>query len=212
MLERARAFFASLALRRSVRHFSDRPVPRECIELAVRAAGTAPSGAHMQPWTFVAVDDPTLKRRIREAAETEERKSYEGGRMTEEWKEALLPLGTDWRKPYLETAPYLVVCFAQRHGLRPDGRPRKHYYVPESVGIACGLFIAAIHQMGLVTLPHTPSPMRFLSRLLERPDHESPYILFPVGYPAEDARVPDLRRKTLEEILVWNVPEPEPHD
>jgi len=204
MRARARAFFLEMNQRRSVRFFSDRPVPRECIEYAVRTAGTAPSGANMQPWTFVAVDDSALKRRIREGAEKEERTSYEGGRMSPEWREALAPLGTDWRKPFLETAPYLVVCFAQRHGLREDGRPRKHYYVQESVGMACGLFITAIHRMGLVTLTHTPSPMRFLNRILNRPEHESPYVLFPVGFPADDVTVPDIKRKDLDEFLVWN--------
>jgi len=204
MLARAEAFCTEMNRRRSVRAFSDRPVPRACIEHAVRAAGTAPSGANMQPWTFVAVDDPALKLRIREGAEKEEYESYEGGRMTAEWREALAPLGTDWRKPFLETAPWLVVCFAQRHGVRPDGRPKKHYYVQESVGMACGLFVAAIHHMGLVTLTHTPSPMRFLNGILNRPEHESPYVLFPVGYPADDVTVPDLRRKALDEILRWN--------
>lgn len=202
MLARARAFFAQMNQRRSVRLFSDRPVAEALIEQAVRTAGTAPSGAHMQPWTFVAVSDPAIKREIRVAAEQEERESYEGGRMSEEWKQALAPLGTDWRKPFLETAPWLVVCFAQRHGVNADGSKRKHYYVNESVGIACGLFIAAIHQMGLVTLTHTPSPMAFLRQILGRPEHESPYILFPVGYPTANATVPDLARKPLSEILI----------
>lgn len=201
---RARAFFERMDARRSVRAFADRPVPRACIESALAVANTAPSGAHMQPWTWVVVDDPALKAKIREAAEAEERLSYEGGRMSEEWLEALRPLGTDWRKPFLEVAPYLVVCFEQRWGVRPDGSRRKHYYVGESVGIACGLFITAIHEMGLATLTHTPSPMRFLSRLLRRPDNERPFILFPVGFPADDATVPDLTRKPLSEIVQWN--------
>ena len=203
-LARGRDFYERMNARRSVRHFSDESVPREAIELAIRTAGTAPSGAHCQPWTFVVVDDPAIKRRIRVAAEQEERQSYEGGRMSEEWLEALAPLGTDWHKPYLETAPYLVVVFEQAHGFFPDGRPRKHYYVRESVGIACGLFIAALHEMGLCTLTHTPSPMGFLRDILGRPRHERPFILFPVGYPAVEAQVPDLRRKAPEELMVWN--------
>ena len=201
-LERADAFFDAMDARRSVREFSDRPVPRALIEHAIATASTAPSGAHMQPWTFVAVSDADLKRRIREAAEEEERTSY-GGRMSDEWLEALAPLGTDWQKPFLETAPWLVVLFAQRTGVTADGTKRKHYYVQESCGIAAGLFIASLHRAGLATLTHTPSPMRFLSELLERPANEAPFILFPVGYPAEGARVPDLRRKPLAEVAVW---------
>lgn len=201
-LARAEAFFETMDARRSVRDFSDRPVPRAVVERAIATASTAPSGAHMQPWTFVAVSDADTKRRIREAAEAEERASY-GGRMSDEWLEALAPLGTDWRKPFLETAPWLVVLFAQRWGLRPDGSKRKHYYVQESCGIAAGLFIAALHQAGLATLTHTPSPMRFLSEILERPAQEAPFILFPVGYPAEGARVPDLTRKPIDDVAVW---------
>lgn len=201
-LARAEAFFETMDARRSVRDFSDRPVPRAVVERAILTASTSPSGAHMQPWTFVAVSDPDTKRRIREAAEAEERESY-GGRMSDEWLEALAPLGTGWQKPFLETAPWLVVLFAQRWGLRPDGGKRKHYYVQESCGIAAGLFIAALHQAGLATLTHTPSPMRFLSEILERPAHEAPFILFPVGYPAEGARVPDLQRKPLDEVAAW---------
>ncbi len=203
MVERATATHAGFASRRSVRAFSTDAVPRELIELAIRSAGTAPSGAHQQPWTFVAIADPAIKRQIREAAEDEERRSYEGGRMPDEWRTALAPLGTDWHKPYLETAPWLVVIFEQVHGSFADGRVRKHYYARESVGIACGLFIVAIHQMGLATLTHTPSPMGFLSRILERPANERPFVLLPVGYPADDARVPDLRRKSLDEIAVF---------
>ena len=199
---RASAFFEEMDARRSVRDFCDRPVPRALVERAIATASTAPSGAHMQPWTFVAVSDPDLKRQIREAAEAEERESY-GGRMSDEWLEALAPIGTDWRKPFLETAPWLVVLFAQRTGVRDDGSKRKHYYVQESCGIAAGLFIAALHHMGLATLTHTPSPMRFLSALLERPPNEAPYILFPVGHPAPDAEVPDLARKPLADVAVW---------
>lgn len=203
-LRRGRAFLKTMEARRSVRHFSDEPVPREAIELAIRSASTAPSGAHRQPWRFVVVDDPAIKHRVRVAAEQEERQSYEGGRMSEEWLEALAPLGTDWRKPYLETVPYLVVVFEEIHGFHADGRPRKNYYVRESVGLACGLFIAALHQMGLSTLTHTPSPMGFLRDILGRPKNERPYILFPIGYPAADAEVPDLRRKGLDEVMLWN--------
>jgi iodotyrosine deiodinase len=204
MLRRARDFYDEMNRRRSIRDFSPEPVPRELIELAIRAASTAPSGAHRQPWTFVAIGDPELKRRIREAAEHEERISYEGGRMPPEWLEALAPLGTTWRKPYLETVPWLVVVFEEVYGLLPDGSRRKNYYVKESVGIACGLFVAAIHRMGLATLTHTPSPMGFLSEILGRPDNERPFVLFPVGYPAHDAHVPDLERKDLGDVSVWD--------
>lgn len=202
---RAEAFFREMDARRSVRDFSDRPVPRAVVERAIATASTAPSGAHMQPWSFVAISDPDTKRRIREAAEAEERESY-GGRMSDEWLEVLAPLGTDWRKPFLETAPWLVVLFAQRWGLRAGGAKRKHYYVQESCGIAAGLFIAALHRAGLATLTHTPSPMRFLSEILQRPPNEAPYILFPVGYPADGATVPDLQRKPLDEVAVWHEP------
>jgi len=202
MRARAEAFYDKMEARRSVRDFSDRLVPRELIERAIQTASTAPSGAHMQPWTFVAVSDSELKRRIREAAEEEERTSY-GGRMSEEWLEALEPLGTDADKPFLENVPWIVVLFAQRTGFREDGSKRKHYYVQESCGIAAGFFIAALHEMGLATLTHTPSPMRFLSELLERPSNEAPYILFPVGYPADNATVPDFQRKPLESVAVW---------
>jgi nitroreductase len=190
--------------RRSVREFSSDAVPREAIELAIQTASTAPSGAHRQPWTFVVVDDPALKREIRIAAEAEERRSYEEGRMPPEWLEAIAPLGTDWRKPYLETVSHLVVVFEQTTGFDGQGNPRKHYYVKESVGLACGMFIAALHHMGLATLTHTPSPMGFLGEILGRPKHEKPYILFPVGYPAKEAMVPDLTRKALEQVAVWN--------
>jgi nitroreductase len=204
MERRARAFYEEMNARRSVREFSDRSVPRALIEHAIRTASTAPSGAHRQPWRFVAVSDPALKRDIRAAAEREERKSYEGGRMSEEWLRALAPLGTTWEKPYLETAPWLVVLFEETYGLAADGSRRKNYYVKESVGIAAGLFIAALHHMGLVTLTHTPSPMRFLAEILGRPENERPFILFPIGYPAAGAEVPVLERKALDEIAVWD--------
>ena len=203
-LRRARELYRRLDRRRSVREFAPDPVPREAIELAIRAASTAPSGAHRQPWRFVAVDSPAIKGEIREAAEREEHESYVGGRMPEDWLEALAPLGTDWHKPFLEVAPWLVVVFAELYGVGPGGAKRKNYYVKESVGIACGLFVAAIHEMGLATLTHTPSPMRFLNEILGRPENEKPFILFPVGYPAEGCEVPDLRRKSLEEVAVWN--------
>lgn len=190
--------------RRSVRHFAPDPVPREAIELAIRTASTAPSGAHRQPWRFVVVDDPAVKREIREAAEKEEYESYIGGRMPPEWLLALEPLGTDWHKPFLEEAPWLVVVFAELYGILPDGSKRKNYYVKESVGIACGLFVTAVHRMGLATLTHTPSPMRFLNQILGRPENEKPFILFPVGYPAEGCVVPDLTRKSLDEVAFWN--------
>ncbi|MDQ7007073.1 MAG: nitroreductase family protein [Acidobacteriota bacterium] len=203
MERRAREYYEHCRRRRSVRAFAPDPVPRRLIELAIATAGTAPSGAHMQPWTFVAVSDPALKRRIRLAAEEEERRSYEGGRMPPAWKEALRPLGTDAHKPYLETVPWLVVAFEQVWREGEDGRRLKNYYVRESVGLACGLFIAAIHRMGLATLTHTPSPMGFLRTILGRPENERAIILFPVGYPAPDCRVPDIQRKSLDEIAVW---------
>ena len=201
-LERLEALVAELEQRRSVRHFSPDPVDRALIAQAITAASTAPSGAHRQPWRFVAISDPALKKRIRIAAEAEEKRSYES-RMPAAWKEALAPLGTDWQKPYLEVVPWIVVVFAENYRLMPDGSKRKNYYVKESVGIACGLFIAALHRAGLATLTHTPSPMRFLAEILERPPGEQAMILFPVGYPAADAEVPDLTRKSLEEVALW---------
>lgn len=204
MLRRARAFYEEMDHRRSVRDFSPDPVPRELIELAIRTAGTAPSGAHRQPWKFVAVSDPEIKREIRIAAEAEEHQSYVGGRMPPDWLEALAPLGTSWEKPYLEIVPWIVVVFEELYEALQDGGKRKNYYPKESVGIACGLFIAALHRMGLATLTHTPSPMAFLSRILKRPANEKPFILFPIGYPAPGAEVPDLRRKKLDDIVIWN--------
>ncbi len=201
LVERAREFEAELQRRRSVRHFSSDPVPREVIELAIRAAGSAPSGAHQEPWSFVVVTDPELKRRIREAAEVEERENY-GGRMGEDWLEALGPLGTDADKPFLEHAPALVVVFRQAYGVA-DGQKFKHYYTQESVGIAVGFLLAALHHAGLATLTHTPSPMGFLEQILERPDAERAYVLIPVGFPAEGCEVPDLKRKSLEELRSW---------
>ena len=185
--------------RRSVREFSADPVPLEVLEAAVRTAGTAPSGAHMQPWHFVIVRDPETKRRIREAAEAEERETY-ANRMSEEWRRALAPLGTDENKPFLETVPALIVVFRVDYGLEEDGARRKHYYVQESVGIATGMLIAALHNAGLATLTHTPSPMHFLGEILERPKNERAFLLLPVGYPADGCRVPSLARKGLDEI------------
>jgi nitroreductase len=202
MLRRARDFYAEMQRRRTTRHFSAEPVPRELIELAVRTAGTAPSGAHQQPWTFVVVSDPETKRRMREAAEAEERVNY-GGRMPPEWLSALAPLGTDAVKEHITMAPYVVVMFRHVHGVNADGSRRTHYYTTESCGIAAGLFVAALHRMGLATLTHTPSPMGFLGALLKRPENEKAFLLMPVGYPAPDARVPDLGRKPLDEIAVW---------
>ena len=200
-LARSRRFLEEMGRRRTVRQFSREPVPYELVENAVATAGTAPSGAHQQPWTFVVVADPELKRRIREAAEEEERRSYES-RMPNEWLEALRPLGTDWRKPHIEDAPYLVVVFEQAYGVRPDGTKVKHYYVRESVGIAVGLLLASLHRAGVATLVHTPSPMGFLREILGRPENERPYVLIPVGYPAQDCSVPDLERKSIDDILV----------
>ncbi len=200
-LERGRALLDLMERRRSVRFFSPDPVPLSMIETAVGVANTAPSGAHQQPWTFVATAEPTLKHTIREAAEAEERAFYEQ-RSVPEWHEALAHLETDANKGFLEVVPWIVVVFAQRKTPMPDGSLRRNYYVNEGVGIACGMFITALHSMGLATLTHTPNPMAFLTRLLGRPTTERPYILFPVGYPAPDCDVPDLIRKPLSEALV----------
>jgi iodotyrosine deiodinase len=199
-LARSREFLAHLQARRSVRQFSREPVPFELVANAVAAAGTAPSGANQQPWTFVVVSDPEVKRQIRLAAETEEREAYEH-RMTDEWLRALEPLGTDWRKPHIEDAPYVIVVFEQAYGL-DGGRRWKHYYAKESVGIAVGLLLASLHLAGLASLTHTPSPMGFLARILDRPRNERAFCLIPVGYPADGATVPKLEKKPLEEILV----------
>lgn len=202
MKQRAAAFYIDMQRRRTVRHFSDRPVPREIIEDCLRAAATAPSGAHIQPWHFLVVTDPVVKRQIREAAEDVEREFY-NTYAPQEWLEALAPLGTDEHKPFLETAPYLIVISAQRYGLLPNERKIKHYYVPESVGIATGILITAIHQAGLVSLTYTPSRMGFLNDILDRPANERPFLILVVGYPAADAVVPDLRRKSLQEVATF---------
>jgi nitroreductase len=201
MLARAAAFHAELDRRRTTRHFSDRPVPRPVIEHCIRTAGTAPSGAHQQPWRFVAVSDAAVKRKLRKAAEEAEREFY--ATAPREWLDALAPLGTDAVKPYLETAPWLIAVFAERYGVNADGSRRAHYYVSESVGIACGLLIAALHHAGLVALTHTPSPMGFLSEVLQRPENEKPVLLVVAGHPAPDARVPAIRRKPLDEIATF---------
>lgn len=200
-----------LARRRTVREFAADPVPFELIEAAVRTAASAPSGANQQPWRFVVVSDPGVKRRIREAAEAEERENYER-RFPDEWLTALAPLGTDWHKPFLETAPYLIVVFRENWGVEQHAngteRQVKHYYVMESVGIAVGFLLAALHWAGLATLTHTPSPMGFLNQILERPRNEKPYVLIPVGYPAPDAQVPAIPRKRLDEVLIHLAPRP----
>jgi iodotyrosine deiodinase len=201
MEARSRAFAAELQRRRTTRHFSDRPVSRAVIEACIEAAGTAPSGAHLQPWHFVVVTEPALKRRIREAAERAEEEFYASA--PAEWLAALAPLGTDAHKPYLETAPYLIAVFAERYGLTAEGERRPHYYVSESVGIATGFLLAALHHAGLVALTHTPSPMGFLCEVLERPPNERPVMLIVTGYPAPEARVPRLRRKALGEIATF---------
>lgn len=202
MRERASAFYHDVRRRRTVRDFSERPVPQGVIEDCIRAAGTAPNGANLQPWHFVVVSNPEVKRQIRQAAEEEERAFY-GGRAPQEWLDVLAPLGTDARKPFLETAPHLIAIFAQRYGVLPDGRQVKHYYVNESVGIATGILITAIHNAGLASLTHTPSPMGFLNELLARPENERPFLLLVVGYPAEDAQVPQITKKPLEEIATF---------
>jgi iodotyrosine deiodinase len=201
LLERSRAYYLFMTTRRTVRNFSERPVPREVIEALVMAASTAPSGAHKQPWTFCVVGNPDLKHQIREAAEAEEYRSYTR-RMSAEWLEDLAPLGTDWRKPFLETAPWLIILFRRIYETDGD-RKRPNYYVMESVGLAAGFLLTAVHNAGLVALTHTPSPMDFLTKLLNRPANEKPFLLIPVGYPADDATVPDIHRKETDDVLVW---------
>lgn len=199
MRRRVKDFYADIDRRRTVRNFSDRPVPRDIIETALRAANTAPSGANLQPWHFAVVSGPETKRKIRLAAEAEEREFYEH-RASAEWLKALQPLGTDDQKPFLETAPYLIAVFLQKFGELPDGTKVKHYYPTESTGLASGILITALHTAGLATLTHTPSPMKFLNEILGRPKNERPFLLLVVGYPADDARVPDIERKSLQEF------------
>ena len=202
MVRRAVAFRTEMTRRRTVRQFSDRPVPCEIIEECLLVAGSAPSGANQQPWHFVVVSDAEVKRMIREAAEKAEHEFYHG-RAPQDWLDALAPLGTDEHKPYLETAPYLIVIFAENFTLTPEGNKIKNYYVTESVGIATGLLIAAIHTSGLVSLTHTPSPMGFLNEVLERPAHERAYLVLVVGYPATDACAPDINKKSLDQIATF---------
>lgn len=197
----SRAFLTRMRSRRTVRDFSPEPVPFELIENAIATAATAPSGANQQPWTFVVVSNPEIKRKIREAAEAEEYESYTR-RMSQEWLDALAHLHTDWHKPHLEDAPYLIVVFAQAYGVRDDGTKIKHYYVTESVGIAVGMLLASLHLAGLATLTHTPNPMTFLAEILGRPANERAYVVIPVGYPAADARVPNISKKPLAEVLI----------
>ena len=203
MQQRAREFHEHLKTRRTVREYSEREVPREIIEECLLTAGTAPSGANQQPWHFAVVADPAIKKTIREAAEEEERAFY-SGRAPDEWLEALSHLGTDEHKPFLEIAPYLIVVFSQNHGVKSDGSTLKHYYVAESVGLATGMLIAAIHNAGLVSLTHTPSPMRFLNDILGRPSNERPFLILVVGYPADDVKVPKITKKTLDEIASFH--------
>jgi iodotyrosine deiodinase len=197
-LARARAFADDLVTRRTIRDFSDQPIPHGVLAEAVRAAASAPSGANVQPWRFVVIADPATKRALREAAEAEEREFYDR-RASDEWLESLAPLGTDWRKPFLETAPAIIAVFEVHKGPQSP-RP---YYVKESVGIAVGFLLAALHRAGLATLTHTPSPMRFLNEVLDRPAEERPFLLVPVGYPADDATVPNIARKPLADVLIW---------
>jgi nitroreductase len=202
MRRRLDEFYRDVSRRRTVRDFSPRPVPRDLIETALEAASTAPSGANLQPWHFVVVSGPESKRRIRAAAEAEEREFY-AHRASPEWLEALEPLGTDAEKPFLETAPYLIAVFLKKYGELPDGRRVKHYYPTESTGLATGILITALHHAGLATLTHTPSPMRFLNEILGRPKSERPFLLLVVGYPAEGARGPDISRKPLEAFATF---------
>ena len=201
-LQRSSDFYEWMNKRRSIREFSDQPVPLTVIQNILLSASTAPSGAHKQPWTFCVVSNPSIKTAIRQAAEAEEKESYEN-RMSEEWLEDLAPLQTDWQKSFLETAPYLIVVFRRSYEFTDTGKKKQNYYVTESCGIACGMLLTAIHHAGLAALTHTPSPMNFLVQLLNRQENEKPFLLIPVGYPAKECSVPDLKRKSLEEITVW---------
>lgn len=201
MLQRSQDFYLLLNKRRTVRDFSNKPVPKEVIENIIMTASTAPSGAHKQPWTFCVVSDTTIKSEIRKAAEEEEYTNYHG-RMSDEWLQDLASIGTDEHKPFLEIAPYLIVVFKKSYDL-VNGEKRKCYYVNESVGLACGMLLAAIHNAGLVALTHTPSPMNFLQKILNRPENEKPFLLIPIGYPADDVQVPDLQRKGKDDVIVY---------
>jgi iodotyrosine deiodinase len=202
LLEMSRAYYQKLDSRRSLRFFSDESIPNEVIENLIMTASTAPSGANKQPWTFCVVSSPELKKQIREAAEQEEFKSY-NERMSDEWLKDLAPIGTDWQKPFLEIAPYLIIVFKRVYEIEDNNHKHQNYYVNESVGLACGFLLAAIHELGLAALTHTPSPMDFLTKLLNRPSNERPFLLIPIGYPAPDATVPDITRKSSENVLVW---------
>lgn len=202
MRERARSFYEQMKTRRTIRDFSDCPVPREIIEDCIRAAGTAPNGANMQPWHFVVVQDDKIKKEIREAAEEEEKEFYER-RASDEWLEALAPLGTDENKPFLEKAPYLIAIFAEKYGVTEGGNKVKNYYVKESVGIATGMLVTAIHNAGLASLTHTPSPMGFMNDILDRPSNETPFLLLVVGYPKDGVKVPDIDKKPLNDIATF---------
>jgi iodotyrosine deiodinase len=199
---RSRKLLTDKLKRRSIRFFSDKPVPKEVIEDILMVASSAPSGANKQPWTFCAISNSDLKQKIRKAAEEEEYESY-NGRMNKEWLEDLKKFDTDWHKPFLETAPWIIIVFKEIFELGEEGTKKQNYYVNESVGIACGFLISAIHELGLVALTHTPSPMNFLSELLSRPKNERPFLLLPIGYPADDATVPDIKKKTSEEVINW---------
>jgi iodotyrosine deiodinase len=198
----SQSYYQDLDKRRSVRFFSDKSIPKNVIKNLIMAASTAPSGANKQPWTFCVVSNPSLKKQIREAAEEEEYKSY-NGRMSAEWLSDLEPIGTDWQKPFLETAPYLIIVFKRVYELEEIGHKHPNYYVNESVGLACGFLLTAIHEIGLVALTHTPSPMDFLTKILNRPTNERPFLLIPIGYPANDATVPDISRKPADEVIAW---------
>jgi nitroreductase len=202
MIKRSESFYNQVKQRRTVRDFSDKPVSKKVIENCIRAAGTAPSGANLQPWHFVVVSDPIIKKQIRIAAEKEEKEFYTN-RAPKEWLDALAPLGTDEQKPFLEKAPHLIAIFAKSYDILPDGRKVKQYYSQESTGIACGILITAIHNAGLVSLTHTPSPMNFLNEILGRPNNERPFLLLVVGYPDKDAKVPDIKKKKLSEIITF---------
>lgn len=201
-IKKSKEFYDWMNNRRSVRDFSDKPIPKEVIESLLLTASTAPSGAHKQPWTFVVVSDPEIKKQIRIAAEAEEKESYEN-RMSDEWKKDLEHLATDWQKPFLEIAPYLIIVFKRSYELEENNHKHQNYYVTESCGLACGFLLSAIHNAGLVSLTHTPSPMNFLSKILNRPSNEKPFLLIPIAYPFSKCWVPDLKRKDLEEISVW---------
>ena len=198
--ERSKLYYTQMDQRRSIRMFSDKPVPKEVMETIIKTAGTAPSGAHKQPWTFCLISNPELKTKIREAAEKEEHESY-NGRMSDEWLKDLAQFGTNWEKPFIETVPWIIVVFKKIYDV-DEGEKKTNYYVSESVGIACGMLISAIHNAGLCTLTHTPSPMNFLSKILDRPSNERPFLLLPVGHASDDAVVPNLDRKSLEEIRI----------